>query len=579
MSAGAAPLLKVGLLVDDLSLPAWVAKIVAAIQASDCARVTLVVRNSPPPPAASTWSGRWRERWQRGLYNRYRAWDRQREDGEPDAFAAVDLRPWLEGVTVLQVAPRRTRFSDYIEGEDLAGIRAARLDVLFRFGFRILRGDILQAARCGVWSYHHGDNREYRGSAAGFWEMYERNPVTGSLLQVLTEKLDAGQVLYRSWSATHPDSQHASINPVYWKSAEFALRQLRALHQLGWEHLQSQPDYREATPYSKPLYHAPATPVMARFLARRLRRAVASRAQEWLAPRQRHWFLALRRRRERPAWEDQQAFVPLASPPGRFWADPALFEEGGKTWLFFEDYSYASGRARISCAPLADGVLVATVQTALECDYHLSYPFLFRDGQDIYMIPETRAARRIELYRALEFPGRWSLDRVLMDDVEAVDATVHFHEGRWWLFCNIAPGGGSSHDELHAFWSANLQGPWHSHARNPVVSDVRHARPAGSLFEQDGRLVRPSQDCSVRYGSAIQFNQVLRLTPTEYEEQPCGRLEATWARGLRGTHTYNRSRDYEVVDGLRQQPRSRRRQAQAAAGTVPALAPTPEEGP
>ncbi len=47
--------------------------------------------------------------------------------------------------------------------EAVERIRAADLDVLLRFGFNIIRAQILETARYGVWSYHHGDNREYRG--------------------------------------------------------------------------------------------------------------------------------------------------------------------------------------------------------------------------------------------------------------------------------------------------------------------------------------------------------------------------------------------------------------------------------
>ena len=49
----------------------------------------------------------------------------------------------------------------------------------------------------GMWSLHHDDNRSYRGGPALFWEIYERNPESGTILQVLTDALDGGKVLYR----------------------------------------------------------------------------------------------------------------------------------------------------------------------------------------------------------------------------------------------------------------------------------------------------------------------------------------------------------------------------------------------
>lgn len=90
--------------------------------------------------------------------------------------------------------------------------------LIIRFGFRIIRGEVLHTARHGVWSFHHGDNREYRGAPPYFWELYERNPVAGSILQKLTEKLDGGKVLSRSWSSTDLHSLYLTRNAVYWKT-------------------------------------------------------------------------------------------------------------------------------------------------------------------------------------------------------------------------------------------------------------------------------------------------------------------------------------------------------------------------
>jgi len=85
----------------------------------------------------------------------------------------------------------------YFNAEDVATINKKDLDFILRFGFNIIRGEILNAARYGVWSFHHDDERKYRGSPPGFWELYYRDPVTGSILQRLTDRLDGGIVLKR----------------------------------------------------------------------------------------------------------------------------------------------------------------------------------------------------------------------------------------------------------------------------------------------------------------------------------------------------------------------------------------------
>src|SRR4029077_437106 len=120
-----------------------------------------------------------------------------------------------------------------VNPEDVARLRALEVDVFVRFGFRILRGDILTVARYGVWSFHHGDNRINRGGPAGFWEVHEGWPETGATLQVLTEDLDGGRVLARTSSATLPMSVRRNRNALFWKALPLLSRALERLHRDG----------------------------------------------------------------------------------------------------------------------------------------------------------------------------------------------------------------------------------------------------------------------------------------------------------------------------------------------------------
>jgi hypothetical protein len=118
------------------------------------------------------------------------------------------------------------------------------------------------------------------------------------------------------------------------------------------------------------------------------------------------------------------------------------------------------------------------------------------------------------------------------------------------MFAGISNGRYSNCDELGIFFSDTLRGPWTPHPANPVVSDVRRARPAGALFrDQAGRLIRPSQDCAKAYGYAIVFSEVIALSETEYQERPFARLDPDWVKGNLGTHSYTRTDKFEVIDG------------------------------
>jgi hypothetical protein len=549
----ATPKLRIGIMLNSLTVPRWVAKIVADIQESSFAEVVLVVRNSSPHAGPSkSWRQRLKTYWTHSLFERYRRWDRQRHRAEPDAFEEVDLTGLLNNAPVVSVQPIQKGFVDRFAPEDIERIRKTNLDVLFRFGFRIIRGEILSCAKHGVWSFHHADNREYRGAPPGFWEMYEGNPVTGSILQVLTESLDGGRVIYRSLSATDFGSLYLTLNPLYWKTSEFAIRRLQDLYRYGWGYIQSLELFNEGDNYKKGIYRTPPTPVMLRFLVRLALKKINRRCRSLLFGERTQWFIAYRTRiGARSALTDRAGFSVVPWPRGRFYADPFLFKRDGRTYIFFEDFDFQKNRAAISYFEIDKQGRLSAPQKALDNGYHMSYPYLFESRGIVYMIPETRAKKTIELYRATEFPRNWELVRILAKDVLAVDATVFEHAGKLWLFTNIAVPGGSTFDELHLFYSDSLEGEWTSHPRNPIVSDVCRARPAGALFFEGGKLIRPGQDCSLRYGYALTFNEVEILSESDYKEKLHSRIEPDWCPGSICTHTYNRTEEFEVLDGMK----------------------------
>ncbi|NQY09674.1 MAG: hypothetical protein HRT71_09195 [Flavobacteriales bacterium] len=80
-----------------------------------------------------------------------------------------------------------------------------------------------------------------------------------------------------------------------------------------------------------------------------------------------------------------------------------------------------------------------SVTPILEKDYHLSYPFVFEGDGTYYVIPEGKVNNNIELYKCLQFPFKWELEKVIMDDIAAIDTTVHFENGKYWLFTSVIP--------------------------------------------------------------------------------------------------------------------------------------------
>ena len=367
-------------MLDGLVCDAWVARVISDVRSCPGVECCVLVLNGNQPDPTPMQSGRasvseyvrfvLRAPFRKyHLYEQYVAEDQRYFGTEPCYNSKVDLSERLIGVPRVHVQPRREGFADYFCTDDLETVRSYKPDVLLRFGFRILKGEILSIPRFGIWSYHHGDNRRYRGGPALFWEMVEDAPVSGVILQKLSAELDNGLVLYRSHSATFAHSLFANRNQTYFKAAAFVGRVLRDVLRRGWEAVEAEARERENGSPKGRLYRTPVNKEVLRYLALRRKRFHKE-------PRkyEERWNLILASSGATDQLPTSERFHLLENPAGRFRADPCLYELEGRTWLFFEEYSYEQGKGWIGCAEVLSEAKLGPARTVLERPYHLSAP-------------------------------------------------------------------------------------------------------------------------------------------------------------------------------------------------------------
>jgi hypothetical protein len=279
---------------------------------------------------------------------------------------------------------------------------------------------------------------------------------------------------------------------------------------------------------------------------RLLARAISSRVRRRLERRLRtppDWRVIWRTRAPATAplapEHDPTPFRLLPDDGGRFYADPFVWSHGGRSWLFVEEFPYATGRGVLSVAEIAADGTIARPRPFLEQSCHLSYPQVFAEAGEIWMVPETSGRRTVELWRAVAFPDRWERHAVLLDDVDVGDATLVRRDGLWWMFgCRREPWC-SSWDALHVWCAADLVGPWRPIAPAPAKVDVASARPAGAMVATPEGLFRPVQDSQRRYGHGLALARVDRLEEGAFAETIVKRFATP--PPLLGLHTWNRA--------------------------------------
>lgn len=415
-----------------------------------------------------------------------------------------------------------------IAGKDEAALAALEPDVVIdlsgNYGFGVPPG----AARHGVW---FTDAVDASPGLAGLRPLIEGQPTSRITLYRRTSQQPMPEAIA---SAGVNIKFIAARNEVFMaeKSVALILRELRRLV-LGLPPL---------APTGRVLFVAPAAPTLPRTLGYlfRMSAELVSRASQAICGRLgfRPGMFCINLARGDPVRFRPARAKAVKPAPNCYHADPFLWRNGEETWCFFEAFDYPTGTGHIKAGRLEANELV-DIRTVLAPGYHLSFPFLFEHDGELFMMPESCAMRRIELWRCIGFPDRWELHSTALEGTNAADSMLAQIGGQWWLFTNLSedPFGDMS-SELHLFRvDSPMLGGLQPHPLNPVVFDSRRARNAGRVLWRNGARLRPAQDNSHgTYGWGLNLMRIEELSMESYRESVTRSIVPTFRRGIIGCH-------------------------------------------
>lgn len=382
-----------------------------------------------------------------------------------------------------------------------------------------------------TWRFQFGDGEYRRHLLPGLWEVVEQSPTMISL----TESAPGNgpqHVLETVMIRTDPRSWLRNQLAIADKAASLLSRWLPPKPKRQYQCWAK--DNPVVVSRSAPTNSLDETQAVIRMLARFGRHAIASTFTR------EQWQLAIDSSADSLQLINPQILIP---PRDRFWADPFPIQKDGTLHVFIEEYLYSTAQGHISVLSRNSSGGWSEPTKVVDRPYHISYPFVFEHAGELFMLPETTSAGQIELYRCVEFPTKWELDTALVENFVGNDPTLFQQDdGTWWLIVDRSC-------DLHLFYSVSPRGPFVAHEGNPVKSDSRNTRPAGRIFRLGNDLVRPAQDCSMRYGREVVFNKIVSLNPESFEEVEIGRLRLSRTEAI-GCHTFNRIDGITIVDRL-----------------------------
>lgn len=229
-------------------------------------------------------------------------------------------------------------------------------------------------------------------------------------------------------------------------------------------------------------------------------------------------------------------------PKDRWYADPFILEvSDDEIQLLVEDYPYATRKGMISLLKIDRSTMeIKSRKTLLELPTHLSFPCILRENGHIYVYPESANSGRLDMYEYHPETETLTFYKTICDDV-VWDSCITDLFGERMLFT-------AAHNDHYLdiyIWDKEVEKflPW-----KQIKSETPNSRMGGQLFEYNGEIYYPAQDCSRNYGSAIDIKRV-RMQGGVSIDAIC-KLQSPNKRYPLGLHTLNEYKGFVVIDVL-----------------------------
>jgi hypothetical protein len=387
--------------------------------------------------------------------------------------------------------------------KEIAEIKNENYDVIIRACTNILSSDILLLPTFGVISFHHGDNKRFRGSPAGFWEVFFRKPSTGFVIQKIDKNIDAGNIIERGFFATKSffllnQAELYNKSLFYFKNVLLKLHKNRKLN------------FFDKSKLGK-VYETPKILNQLIYFANTIKILFKKKFSK-----KKYFKLAL--------FDKMNLKKPIITQNiinKNFLADPFLVKRNGKLFCFAEEFDYKKKKGKIICFKLNENKF-DNKKIILRENFHLSFPYIFEFQDKLFMCPDTSEISEIRLYVCVNFPYKWKFYKTIFKNIKAVDTMIFKKKNIWWMLTNVdrSLSGDFNHD-LSIYYSNNgpLTNRWHEHSKNPIKNNSEGSRNAGLIIKKN-KIIRVSQNHGFdNYGESINFNDIISVHKNHYKEK------------------------------------------------------------
>lgn len=452
-----------------------------------------------------------------------------------DHFRGFDVRDMGIETISITVLPSRSADSHRYADGDIGRIKQLGFDLLIHCGLGALEDAALMAGKFGVITLHYQYTGVDKCAPPGFWATYYGQNDSECCIVKVGSGHAGTQVLMRgrfTTKLTYLLNQASLYLKTYYHLRRLLIALIKkngmAPGQSGVE-LSEGDALAEVSDYSFPKWHESSL-----YLCKTFVRIISRSSSNLLKVRER-WTISI----ISADWTKAEltSSSALRPPKGRFWADPFLFKYQERIFCFVEEFTYKTNIGHIAVLEIDKGNVIEYGPILVD-NFHLSFPYVFEYCGNVFMCPECSATQSIRLYRCIDFPNKWKLEKIVMQNVFAADTMIFPKNDKWWMLTNIDYSGvGDYTAELYLFYAESpMSEAWTEHPQNPIKISCQGARNGG-LILQGTDIYRVGQRQGFgQYGKGISVYEIAVLNENSYQERLVREIEPNFRKGLRGAH-------------------------------------------
>lgn len=424
---------------------------------------------------------------------------------ERKLFGDLNYYPFNElinGINIFEFTASLDRFYHKVDQKTCDEIKNFNLDIILRFDLNILIGEILNTAKYGVWSFHHGDNNIIRGSSPCFFEIVKNKKYTHLILQKLNNSLDGGDVLCRGSIITHPihiknlkNTQSLSLDLF-----------IKAVNNIRSNKIKIE----QKKIYFSNIYKSPSAYDSFNYVKKLCFAIVKSLRRKFFPYYRNNWSIYHNTGNPfvNPLYNSK---LSIGKNSKFFSADPFLYNKGKYKLIFFEKYFK---KEKVGFIYVKDLLTMKENKINLSSG-HKSFPTIFSRNGNYFLTVESKSNNRLEFYKASKFPHKWELYKTFFHGKKISDPTVFNFQKKLWLSFSC----GQYCDSKRYLYLIDKDFNLISHNSNPISLMAETSRNAGNIFKFENKYFRPVMQSSFfDYGEHIDLYEIKKLDLNNYDE-------------------------------------------------------------